>query len=96
VLPKSEGQAGLGSLVVAMMMMMMMILHVVFARKSLGTIASSYTSSFVHRRDVLDMEYDLRKIGNRIFMVNYNATLDTKSDHYIIDKHFKSTRVSGT
>jgi hypothetical protein len=40
-----------------------------FARKSSGTIASPYLSPFVHRRGVLDAEYDLRKIGNRFLWV---------------------------
>jgi len=36
-----------------------------FARKSFGEIASPYLSPYVHKRDVLDTEYGLRKIGNR-------------------------------
>jgi hypothetical protein len=40
-----------------------------FARKSFGTIATPYLSPFVHRIGILDVEYGLRKIGNRFLLV---------------------------
>jgi hypothetical protein len=49
-------------------------------------------SPFVYRSGVLDVEYGLRKIGNRFFMGNSDVTVDTNSDLYIKDKHFKGTR----
>jgi hypothetical protein len=63
-----------------------------FARKYFGDIASPYLSPYVHKRGVLDAEYGLRKIGNRYFIVNFDVTVDTNSDLYIRDKHFKGTR----
>jgi hypothetical protein len=63
-----------------------------FARKSFGTIASPYLSPYIHRRGVLDAEYGLRKKGDRFFMGNSDVTVDTNSDLYIKDKHFKGTR----
>jgi hypothetical protein len=63
-----------------------------FARKSFGDIASPYLSPYIHKRGVLDAEYGLRKKGNRFYMGNSDVTVDTNSDLYIKDKHFKGTR----
>jgi hypothetical protein len=61
-----------------------------FARKSFGTIASPYLSPYVYRRGVLDVEYGIRKIGNRFLMGHSDVTVD--SDIQIRDQHFKGTR----
>jgi len=63
-----------------------------FARMSFGKIVKPYLSPYVHRRGVLDADYGLRKIGNRFCIGNSHVTVDTNSDLYIRDKHFKGTR----
>jgi hypothetical protein len=60
-----------------------------FSRKSFGAIASPYLSPYVHKRGVLDAEYGLRKEGSKFFIGNSDVTVDTNSDLYIKDKHFK-------
>jgi hypothetical protein len=62
-----------------------------FPKKSFGAIASPYLSLFVHKRGVLDIEYGLRKEGDNSFIGNSDVTVDTNSDLYIKDKHFRGT-----
>jgi len=66
-----------------------------FARKSFGEIFSPYLSPYVHKRGVLNAEYGLRKLGNQFFIGNSDATVNTNSNIYVKDKHFKGKRVSG-
>jgi hypothetical protein len=63
-----------------------------FARKSFGAIARPYLSPYVHKRGVFDTEYGLRKVGNKFFIGNSDVTVDTNSDLYIKEKHFRGTR----
>ena len=63
-----------------------------FARKSFGVIASPYLSPYVHKRGVLDSEYGMRKVGDKFFIGNSDMTVDTNSDFYKRNKHFKGTR----
>jgi hypothetical protein len=63
-----------------------------FARTAFGAVASPYLSPFVQKRGVLDSEYGLRKEGNKFFIGNSDVTVDTNSDLYIKDKHFRGTR----
>jgi hypothetical protein len=63
-----------------------------FARKTFGSIASPYLSSYVHRHGVLDTAYGLRKVCNKFFIGNSDVTVDANSDLYIKDKHFRGTR----
>jgi hypothetical protein len=65
-----------------------------FARKSFGEIASPYLSPYAYKRGVLDTEYGLRIVSNKCFIGNFDVTVDTNSDFYIKDKHFRGTRGS--
>ena len=57
-----------------------------------GEIASPYLSPYVYKRGVLDAEYGLRKVGDKFFIGNSDVTVDTDSDLYIRNKHFRVTR----
>jgi len=63
-----------------------------FARKSFGEIASPYLLPYVHKSGVLDAECGLRKVGEKFFIGNSDVTVNTNSDLYIRDKHFRGTR----
>ena len=63
-----------------------------FARKSFVEISSTYLSTYVHKSGVLDAEYRLRKVAKKFFIGNSYTTVDTNSDPYIRNKHFKGTR----
>jgi hypothetical protein len=62
-----------------------------FARQSFGSVARRCISPFVNRRDVLDIEYGLRKEGDKFFIGNSDVRVDANSDLYIKDKHFIGT-----
>jgi hypothetical protein len=62
-----------------------------FVRESFGAVASPYLSPFVNRRGVLDMDYGLRKEGDKFFIRNSDVTVDANSDLYIKNKHFVRT-----
>jgi hypothetical protein len=62
-----------------------------FATKSFGSVASPYLSPFVHKCGVLDIEYGLRKEGDKFFIGNSVVIVDANSDLYIKDKHFRGT-----
>jgi len=64
-----------------------------YARKFFGEIASPYLSPYVHKSGVLYAEYCLHKVGNKFFIGNFDVTVDTNSDFYVRDKHFKGTQV---
>jgi len=90
------------------MMMMMVCIQVPFAKmwiqvplakkryenllESLGVIATPYLSPYVHKSGVLDAEYGLRKVGDKFFIGNSDVKVNTNSDFYIRNKHFKDTR----
>jgi hypothetical protein len=63
-----------------------------YARTSFGAIASPYLSPFVHKRGIPDAEYGLHKEGEKFFIGNSGVTVDTNSNLYIKDKHFRGTR----
>jgi hypothetical protein len=62
-----------------------------FAKKSFGVVASPYLSPFVNRRGLLDIDYGLRKEGDKLFIGNSDVTVDANSDLYIKNKHFVGT-----
>jgi len=63
-----------------------------YARNTFGPIASPYLSPYVHKSGILDTNYGLRKVGDRFFIGNSDVSVDTNSDFYIRNKHFKGTR----
>jgi hypothetical protein len=62
-----------------------------FVKMFIGAVASPYLSPFVHKRGVLDIEYGLRKEGDKFFIAISDVTVDTNSDLYIKDKHYRGT-----
>jgi hypothetical protein len=56
-----------------------------------GEITSPYLSPYVHKRGVLDAENGLRKEGNKFFISKSDVTVDTNSDLYIKNEHFRGT-----
>jgi len=39
-----------------------------YARKSFGNVANPYVAPFVHKKDVLDVDYVLRKVGDQFYV----------------------------
>jgi hypothetical protein len=62
------------------------------SKEVFGAIASPNLSHYVHKMAFFDVENGLRK-GSKFFMGNSDVTVDTNSNIYIKDKHFKGTRV---
>jgi hypothetical protein len=63
-----------------------------FARKSFAVIASLYLSPYSHKSGVLDAEFGLSKVVDKFFIGNSDVKVDTNSDFYVRNKHFKGTR----
>jgi hypothetical protein len=57
------------------MLVKKMYIHLV---QSVGAVASYYLSPFVHKREVLDIEYGLRKEGNKFFIGNSDVNSGCK------------------
>jgi len=41
-----------------------------YARKSFGNVANPYVAPFLHKNDVLDVDYGLRNVGDKFYVGN--------------------------
>ena len=63
-----------------------------YARKYFGEVASPYLSPFIHEKGMLDVDYGLRKVGDKFYIGNSAVRVDSDSNLYIHNKRFKGTR----
>jgi hypothetical protein len=60
-------------------------------RNSFSAAANPYLAPFVHKRGMMNVDYGLRKVGDKFYIGNSIVTIDSGSDLYIKDKRFKGT-----